>query len=80
MNNTDYSAFLAYVRNYVAANPEVGAYINDMVAQGINDSRKDALNRAADMETALCVALAKRYNGREEFILSTLKKWQGKAR
>lgn len=79
MNIGEHAQFLHYVQQYVTESPEVAAYINDHVAQGIENARKDAMFRAADMETALAVAIAKRYSGREELILQKLKKWNGKS-
>ena len=57
--------FLHSVERYVSTNPEVAAYVSDFVARGLDAARKEAMYRAADMETALSVAIAKRYNGRE---------------
>lgn len=72
-------AFLQQVQDYVEKHPEVGAYVSDFVARGIEASRMDALHRAADMEVALTVAIAKRWPGRETLILSKLKKWNGRS-
>lgn len=69
--------FLHSVERYVSTNPEVAAYVSDFVARGLDAARKEAMYRAADMETALSVAIAKRYNGREELILQKLQKWNG---
>ena len=71
--------FLALVREYIKSDPEAAAYVSDHVARGLNASRVDALERAADMEIALVVMLAKRYKGREELVLSKLRKWNGKS-
>ena len=72
-------AFMQQVQAYVEKYPEVGAYVSDFVARGIESSRIDVLHRAADMEVALSVAIAKRWPGREELILSKLKKWNGRS-
>lgn len=72
-------AFLQQVQEYVEKYPEVGAYVSDFVARGIEASRMEAMHRAADMEVALTVALAKRYNGREDLILQKLNKWNGRS-
>lgn len=69
--------FLQYVKGYITDNPEVSAYVSDYVAAGIDASRRSALERAADMEVALSVMIAKRFNGRENLVLSKLKKWNG---
>jgi hypothetical protein len=72
-------AFLQQVQAYIEKYPDVGAYVSDFVARGIEASRLDALHRAADMEVALSVAIAKRWPGREGLILSKLKKWNGRS-
>ena len=77
--NKDHSAFLAVVRQYVKENTEVAAYVSDFVAQGIAAAHSDAMQRAADMEAALAVAIAARYKGRDELILSKLNKWKDKS-
>jgi len=71
--------FLTYVQMYVEKHPEVGAHVSEFVAKGIAASRQEAMERACDMETALAVALATRYNGREELILQKLNKWKDRA-
>jgi hypothetical protein len=45
--------FLGYVRDYVSIYPEAGAYVAEYVANGIDAARRDALQRAADLEMAL---------------------------
>ena len=76
---TDHTQFLSHVREYVTKNPDVAAFISDHVAFGINESRKQTLERAADMEVALSVAIAARYKGRDNLILSKLEKWNGRS-
>ena len=76
--NSHYN-FLAHVEQYVKDNPEVAAYIGEYVANGIRKSRAEALERAADMEVALSVAIAKRYNGRDTLILNKLEKWKDRS-
>lgn len=71
--------FLAMVESYIKSDPEAAAYISDHVAQGLNASRKEALERAADMETALAVMIAQRYKGREALVLDKLRKWNGRS-
>ena len=73
------SQFLEFVRDYIKKDPEAAAYVSDQVAAGINASRRQALERAADMEVALSVMIAKRYNSREELVLDKLTKWNGKS-
>lgn len=58
---------------------EVSAHIATFVQAGIEASRKETLQRAADMEVALAIAITKRYNMRDELILSKLTKWQGRS-
>jgi len=71
--------FYLYVQSYIEKNPECGAYVSDFVAKGIEKARKQANERAADMEVALCVALAKRFKNSNDVILSKLEKWNSKA-
>lgn len=68
--------FLQLVSAYIKTDPEAAAFIPNAVAAGLSASRQSALERAADMEVALSVALAKRYKGREALILSKLHKWR----
>jgi len=75
----EHSEFYWYVQSYIEKNPECGAYVSDYVAKGIEKSRLEAMQRAADMETALTVALAKKFKKPNELILSKLEKWQGKS-
>lgn len=71
--------FFAMVESFIKSDPEAAAYVSDYVAQGLNASRKDALERAADMEVALSVMIAQRYKGREALVLEKLRKWNGKS-
>lgn len=71
--------FLSMVRDYIKSDPEAAAYVADHVAHGLNASRKEALERAADMEVALSVMIAQRYKGRETLVLEKLRKWNGKS-
>lgn len=71
--------FFEMVRNYIATDPEAAAHMIPFVAEGIEQSRKEALHRAADMECALSVSLAPRYPNKLDFILSKLEKWNGKS-
>lgn len=75
----DQEQFLSTVRDYIVKNPEVAAYIFDFVAEGLIESRREILERAADMEVALSVAISSRYKGRADLILSKLKKWRGRS-
>ena len=71
--------FLAMVESYIKSDPEAAAYVPDSVAHGLNASRKEAMERAADMEVALSVMIAQRYKGRETLVLEKLRKWNGKS-
>lgn len=71
--------FLALVRDYIKSDPEAAAYVSDHVAHGLNASRQEAMERAADMEVALSVMIAQRYKGRETLVLQKLRKWNGKS-
>jgi hypothetical protein len=71
--------FLTLVRDYIKSDPEAAAYVSDNVAAGLNESRKEAMERAADMEVALSVMIAQRYKGREALVLGKLRKWNGKS-
>ena len=71
--------FLELVENYIKRDPEAAAYVSDYVAQGLNASRKEVLERAAEMEVALSVMIAQRYKGRETLVLGQLRKWNGKS-
>lgn len=74
-----HTEFLNYVANYVATNPDVAPLITQPIIDGVVESRKQILERAADMETALAVAIAQRYAQRDNLILSKLKKWTGRS-
>lgn len=74
-----HAEFLNYVTNYVAANPDVAPLITQPIIDGVVESRKQILERAADMEIALAVAIAQRYTQRDNLILSKLKKWSGRS-
>lgn len=75
----EHAEFYYYVQSYIEKHPECGAYVNDFVAKGIEKSRVEAMQRAADMEVALTVALAKKFRKPNELILSKIEKWQGKS-
>lgn len=70
--------FLDFVRKYVASDPEVAPFVTDHIRQGINDALQRANARAADMETALAIALSRRWKGSEQLIKDKLKEWDGK--
>lgn len=71
--------FLTMVEGYIKSDPEAAAYVSDYVARGLNASRKEAMERAADMEVALSVMIAQRYKGRETLVLDKLRKWNGRS-
>lgn len=70
--------FYLYIQSYIEKNPECGAYVSDFVAKGIEKARKQANERAADMEVALSVALAKKFKNGNDVILDKLQKWNSK--
>lgn len=72
----EHEEFLRYVEAYVKNNTDVAAYVSDAVARGISKKLNKANERAADMETALAVMVAKRYTKREVLVLNKLKKWK----
>lgn len=74
-----HEAFFALVREYIEKHPEAAAHISDHVASGLIESRRQILERACDFETALAVAIAKRWPSRENVIISKLEKWDGKS-
>lgn len=70
--------FLAFVRAYVAENPQVAAHVANFAQAGLNEALSKANERASDMEVALVAATAKRLKGGDSVILGKLKKWEGK--
>lgn len=77
--NSKHTNFLNQVANYVKENPDVAAYVSDAVAQGLQEKLKESNERAADMEVALSVMVAKRYKDRESLVLNKLEKWNGRS-
>ena len=73
----DRSEFLQLVKVYIEKDPEAAAHVADCVQEGIRSALSGALERAADMEVALAVLAANRYKGKDEIVLSKLKKWEG---
>ncbi len=71
-------AFLDSVRAYVAENPDAAAYVTQFVADGLRESLSANVERAADMEVALAIALATRHKTVPEVIREKLAKWRGK--
>lgn len=74
----DRNQFLQIVREYTARDPEAAPYIAEAVSAGVGDALRETAHRAADMETALAVALARRYKGADALIHEKLRKWEGK--
>lgn len=70
--------FLSFVADYIRQDPEAAAYIAEAARQGVSAALSEANDRAADMETALAVALARRYKGADALIHDKLKKWDGR--
>lgn len=71
--------FLEYVKNYVSNNPDVAPFVTNYVAYGLNSALNQIMERAADMEAALCISLAQRYGSKEEIIISRIEKWKDKS-
>jgi hypothetical protein len=69
--------FLAFVRSYVAANPDVAAHVANHAQTGLNAALSKAYERAADMELALVAATSKKFKGADQVILDKLEKWKG---
>ena len=78
MNREIFFFFLAFVREYVAEDPECAPMVTEFVRQGVSNALAEANLRAADMETALTVAMARRYKGADELIRDKLAAWEGK--
>lgn len=71
--------FLSFVADYIRQDPEAAAYIAEAARRGVSAALSEANARAADMETALAVALARRYKGgADALIYDKLKKWDGR--
>lgn len=70
--------FLQYVQTYIEENPDAAAYISEFAARGVERARKNDLERAADMEVMLSVAMARRFKEADQIILDKLMKWNGK--
>ena len=69
--------FLELVRSYVEHDPECAPMVTEFARQGVSAALDSANRRAADMETALAVALAKRYKNADDIIREKLSKWEG---
>ena len=74
----DIEAFLGYVMNFVAANPESATRVGMYAEAGLRKALNEAYERAADMEVALVAATPKRMKNSDEIIKSKLTKWEGK--
>ena len=75
----EHEQFLDAVAAYVGRHPEVSAYVASAVSTGLKSALDSTRQRAADMEVALAMALAKR--GRKDAdkaILAKLSQWEGK--
>jgi hypothetical protein len=70
--------FLHFVVDYVARDPEAAPLVVQAASHGLHEALRCLAQRAADMETALAVSLAKRHKGADALIHDTLKKWEGK--
>ena len=70
--------FFMLMREYVSADPECAPMFTEFARQGVSNALAEASRRAADMEAALAVAMAKRYKGADELIRDKLAAWEGK--
>ena len=70
-------AFLISVQNYITSNPEVGAYVSDYVANGIEENRKQQIAKSADMEIIISFLLrgGKLKPSDKVFVADKLVKW-----
>ena len=75
----NHNNFLEYVRSYVSVNPDVAPFVTNYVADGLNSALNQTMERAADMEAALCISLAHKYDSKEEIIISKIEKWEDKS-
>lgn len=75
----DHDQFLDAVTAYVCRHPEVSAYVTDAVAAGLKTALESTRQRAADMEVALAMPMAKRgKKNADKVILAKLSHWEGK--
>ena len=70
--------FLSIVAEYIKRDPEAAVYVADAAREGVSAALSEANARAADMETALAVALSRRYKGADALIHDKLMKWDGR--
>lgn len=69
---------LNFIADYVATDPEAAPLVVQAASRGLYDALHETRQRAADMETALAVAMAKRHKGADALIHDKLNKWAGK--
>lgn len=79
MSNSQRIQFLNSVKLYIESDPEAAAYVSDFVSKGIEESRKQTLQRAADFEAALSVSLSPSFKNKHQFILSKILQWKDKS-
>ena len=75
MIDSIHKTFLRSVQDYIEKYPDVGAYVSDFVAAGIESSRNDANQRAEDFEIALSQSLKKPKKKQDIIIKKTIRKW-----
>lgn len=71
--------FLLSIQAYVKEHPEVAGKISDFVVKGVSEARREDLERAADMESALLFSVTKNMKDRDSFVLGKLNKWKDKS-
>lgn len=70
----EHTVFLSQVEAYVRKHPEVSYSVGESVRAGLQAALHGAQQRAADFESALAIAIAVRYKGRDEAIYSILQR------
>ena len=71
---------LAQIRMELVTTPELAAHITNAMIVGLKESARSQCERAADMETVACMAMnARLFKGKETYIATLLKKWQGRS-
>ncbi len=74
----EHAAFLASVRAYVEAHPDVAPHVTEFVADGLRARLAQAVDRAADMEVALAMAVQRRTKNSDAVIRQKVEKWKGR--
>jgi hypothetical protein len=70
--------FIAFVRDYVTADPAVAAHIPAAIEAGISANLEEAKDRLAAMEVIAMMLASRKYATTDAVILAKLKELQGK--